>query len=111
MPGVGDFGVNRELGDQKCDSGDCRTERTQYRLIHKQLIDMYQTHHYHYERGIIDDDLWQTWVAQLDDGLRRTPQFGRDRFPRLKFLRPTFRAFLEGRLRHHGIEPGEEVGK
>lgn len=84
-------------------------EQTQFWLIEKQLMDLYQTHHYHYENGIIDEDLWQNWVAQLDDGMKDFPNWGRDMVPRLKFLRPTFRAFLEGRLREHGVELGDEA--
>ena len=81
-------------------------ERTQFSLIHKQLLDLYQTHHYHHEKGIIDDELWNTWVAQLDDSLKHSPNWGWNTVPRLHYLRPSFRAFLEDRLRKHGIEPG-----
>ena len=84
-------------------------EQTQFWLIQKQLMDLYQTHHYHYESGIIDEDLWQNWVAQMDDGIKDFPAWGRDMVPRLKYLRPSFRSFVEERLRKNDIEIAEQA--
>ena len=98
-----DRGMEQGLGSVQ------KGERTRLWLIQKQLLDLYQTHHYHYENGIIDEDLWRNWVAQLDDGLSDFPNWGRDMVPRLKYLRPSFRAFLEHHLRKHDIEVGDEA--
>jgi hypothetical protein len=59
-------------------------ERLQFLMMQKQHL--YQTNHYHYENGVIDDDLWQSWVLQMDDGIRESPAFARSFVPRLKYL-------------------------
>jgi hypothetical protein len=53
-------------------------DQIQFWLIQKPLMDLYQTHHYHHENGIIDEEFWQNWVAQMDDGMKDFPNWGRD---------------------------------
>jgi hypothetical protein len=79
-------------------------ERTRYWLIHKSYMDLYQALHYHFEQGTIDEELWRTWVLQIEDGIRNSPMIGVDMIPRLKFLRPSFRKFVESQLENCGIE-------
>jgi hypothetical protein len=42
-------------------------EKVQYTILAKQLIDQFQTHHYQYERGLIEGEIWDTWKAQFED--------------------------------------------
>lgn len=79
------------------DSFDDPAERFQCYLIGKQLIDQFQTHHYQHERGLVDAELWQTWVSQFDHGIANSPGFGevlRERYPH---LRPSFQQFADER--------------
>lgn len=76
------------------DSFDDPAERFRCLLIGKQLVDQFQTHHYHHERGLIDPELWQTWVSQFDEEVENSPGFEdvlRERYPH---LRPAFRRFV-----------------
>jgi len=77
------------------DSFDDPAERFQCLLIGKQIVDQFQTHHYQRERGLIDPELWQTWVSQFDEEVENSPGFGdvlRERYPH---LRPSFRRFVD----------------
>jgi len=77
---------------------DDPTEQFQFEIIGKQIIDQYQNHHYQHEHGLIDPELWQTWVSQFDYTLQDAPGFAdvlRRRFPH---LRPSFQKFVDERL-------------
>lgn len=69
-------------------------ERNRFRLAGKQLIDLFHTHHYQHELGIIDDELWETWVSQFDRDVQRK---GFRELLRLQrpYLRPSFAAFVD----------------
>jgi len=67
----------------------------QWWLIAKQLLDLFQTHHYQFELGLVEADWWQTWVSQYDQEIQESPgfrEFVRDHYPN---LRPSFRAFVD----------------
>lgn len=77
------------------DSLEDPAERFQCFLIGKQLVDLFQTHHYQHERGLVDAELWQTWVSQFEYEIQTSPGFGdvlRERYPH---LRPSFRRFVD----------------
>ena len=77
------------------DSFEDPTERFRCMIIGKQLVDQFQTHHYQYERGLIDAELWQTWVSQFEEEAARSPGFVdavKERYPH---LRPAFRRFVD----------------
>ncbi len=70
-----------------------------YELMAKQLIDLFQTHHYQYEIGMIDDDWWQTWVLAYEDAITTWPGFREVVEERRRLFRPSFRRFVEERFR------------
>jgi len=77
------------------ESFDDPAERWRFYLIGKQLVDLFQTHHYQHQVGMIEDELWQTWVSQYEEELGRSPGFRdmvRERYPH---LRQSFRAFVD----------------
>ena len=77
------------------DSFDDATERFLFHLIGKQMIDLFQTHHYQYQSGLVEDELWGTWVSQYDEQLTNSLGFRdmvRIRYPH---LRPSFRKFVD----------------
>ena len=74
---------------------DDPVERSQFHSVGKQLIDLYQTHHYQYETGMIDVDLWSTWVTQYDESMTNTPGFRDVVKARYRHLRPSFRQFVD----------------
>jgi len=77
---------------------DSDAERFQFTSLAKQLIDQFQTHHYQYERGLIETEMWQTWVTQFQDdvashkGLREVIELRRPH------LRPSFLEFVDEHL-------------
>ena len=85
------------------DGFDDPVERFRCLLIGKQLVDQFQTHHYQREQGLIDPDLWKTWVSQFDEEVENSPGFVdvlRERYPH---LRPSFRRFVDD----HGFAGGD----
>ena len=82
------------LGNEGCDNIEDPVERTRYGVLMKQIIDLFQTHHYQNELGIIEDDWWQTWAAQYREhlewkGFREVLQ------ARYSYLRPSFQRFVD----------------
>lgn len=81
--------------DHGLDSFDDPVERLQFLVLGKQLVDLFQTHHYQHDAGMIENELWGTWISQYDEFFQRSPGFRdviRDRYPH---LRPSFRAFID----------------
>jgi hypothetical protein len=77
------------------DAFDDPTERFQFHLVGKQLVDLFQTHHYQHQAGLIEDELWGTWVTQYDEQVASSPGFRdviRERYPH---LRSSFRKFVD----------------
>lgn len=80
---------------------DNDAERFQFTSLAKQLIDQFQTHHYQYERGLIEPEMWETWVTQFKEdvasykGLREVIDL------RIPHLRPSFREFVDEHLQNH----------
>ena len=71
------------------------SERFQYFLIAKQLVDQFQTHHYQYELGMIEEAWWQTWISQYEEEIESSQGFRdmvKERYPH---LRPSFREFVD----------------
>jgi hypothetical protein len=66
-----------------------------YDLIAKQLIDLFHTHHYQHEIGMITDDWWQTWVKQYEDAIGSWPGFREAFKQRYPFFRPSFQRFVD----------------
>ena len=81
------------------DSFDDPAERFRCFLIGKQIIDQFQNHHYQYERGLIDSELWQTWVSQFEDEIANSPGFIDALKERYPYLRPAFQRFAN----QHGL--------
>jgi hypothetical protein len=75
------------------------SEKAQFSILAKQLIDQFQTHHYQYERGLIEEEMWGTWKAQFEDHVVMWPGFREVVAQRRKYLRPSFSSFVEGYLR------------
>jgi len=76
------------------DSLDDPVERFQFYLLGKQLIDQYQNHHWQYQHGLIDPELWQTWVSQFDYEVQNQPGFADVLRARMLHLRPSFQNFV-----------------
>jgi hypothetical protein len=77
------------------DSLDDPAERFRCLLIGKQLVDQFQNHHYHYEQGLIDSELWQTWISQFEEEIANSPGFVDVLKERYSHLRPTFQRFVD----------------
>jgi len=58
-------------------------------MLAKQLIDLFQTHHYHFERGLVEAEVWDTWVTQFRDDVIAFPGFREVLEIRRKHLRPS----------------------
>ena len=89
------------------ESFDDPAERWRFYLIGKQLVDLFQTHHYQHQAGMIEDELWQTWVTQYEEELGRSAGFRdmvRERYPH---LRPSFRAFVDAHP-HSATHAGDD---
>ncbi len=73
---------------------DTELEQERFLLVGKQLLDLFQTHHYQHELGLISDVLWATWVSQFEIGVQS--QGMRDiiksRYP---YFRPSFADFVD----------------
>jgi len=73
---------------------DTEPEQERFLLVGKQLLDLFQTHHYQHELGLISDVLWATWVSQFEIGVQS--QGMRDiiksRYP---YFRPSFADFID----------------
>ena len=73
---------------------DTELEQERFLLVGKQLLDLFQTHHYQHELGLISDELWATWVSQFESGIQ--DQGMRDivksRYP---YFRPSFADFID----------------
>ena len=74
-------------------------EKVQFTVLAKQLIDQFQTHHYQYERGLIEGEIRSTWQAQFEDHVITWPGLREVLVQRRKFLRPSFVGFVDGYLR------------
>ena len=77
------------------DALESEAERFQFTSLAKQLIDQFQTHHYQHERGLIETELWETWVTQFTDDVVNYQGFRQVLEQRRKHLRPSFNAFIE----------------
>jgi len=66
-----------------------------YDLVAKQLIDLFHTHHYQHEIGMITDDWWQSWVLQYEDAIGSFPGFREAMKQRYPFYRPSFQRFVD----------------
>ena len=44
-------------------------QRSQYTIIVRRLIYLYQNVHYQRRKGVVDDELWNAWLASLDQHL------------------------------------------
>ena len=66
----------------------------QWWLIAKQLLELFQTHHYQHELGLVEEEWWQTWVSQYDESMASPGfrEFVEERYP---VLRSSFRAFVD----------------
>ena len=76
------------------DALESEAERFQFTSLAKQLIDQFQTHHYQHERGLIETELWETWVTQFTDDVVNYQGFRQVLEQRRKHLRPSFNAFI-----------------
>jgi hypothetical protein len=76
------------------------TEAFQFTLTAKQLVDLFHTHHYQHEIGMIADDWWQTWVLQYEEAMS-WPGFGEILKQRYPFFRPSFQRFVDDRYNLH----------
>ena len=100
-PAIGDLWVRASNGGLECLDSDA--ERFQFMSLAKQLIDQFQTHHYQYERGMIETELWKTWVTQFKAdvashrGLREVIELRRQHF------RPSFRTFVDENLQEDEV--------
>jgi hypothetical protein len=77
------------------------SEKLQFTILAKQLIDQFQTHHYQYERGLIEEEMWGTWKAQFEEHVVEWPGLREVLMQRLRYLRPSFGSFVEGYLREN----------
>ena len=77
------------------------SEKLQFAILTKQLIDQFQTHHYQYERGLIEEEMWGTWKAQFEEHVIMWPGFREVLVQRSKYLRPSFRSFAVDYLREN----------
>jgi len=75
------------------------SEKVQFSILAKQLIDQFQTHHYQYERGLIEEEMWGTWKTQFEDHVVMWPGLREVLAQRRKYLRPSFCDFVESYLR------------
>ncbi len=73
-------------------------EKFQFTMLAKQLIDLFQTHHYHFERGLVEVEVWDTWVTQFRDDVIAFPGFREVLEIRRKHLRPSFGRFVDEHL-------------
>jgi hypothetical protein len=73
-------------------------EKFQFTMLAKQLIDLFQTHHYHYERGLVEEEVWGTWATQFRDDVITFPAFREVLERRRKHLRPSFGRFVDENL-------------
>lgn len=71
------------------------SEKVQFTILTKQLIDQFQTHHYQYERGLIESEIWDTWKAQFEDHIVSWPGLREVLVQRRKYLRPSFGRFVD----------------
>ena len=74
-------------------------EKVQFMILAKQLIDQFQTHHYQFERGLIEEEMWGTWKAQFEDHIAEWPGLREVLMQRRKYLRPSFRRFVADYVR------------
>ena len=44
-------------------------QRSQYTITVRRLIYLYQNVHYQQRKGVVDDELWNAWLASLDEHL------------------------------------------
>lgn len=92
-PAIGELWVR--AGDGGLESLNSDAERFQFMTLAKQLIDLFQTHHYQHERGMIETEMWGTWVTQFKEdvvshrGLREVIELRRQHF------RSSFRDFVD----------------
>jgi len=95
-PAIGVLWVRAGNGGLESLSSDA--ERFQFMTLAKQLIDLFQTHHYQYERGMIEPEMWGTWITQFREdvvshkGLREVIALRRQHF------RSSFRDFVDQNL-------------
>jgi len=75
------------------------SEKVQFAVLAKQLIDQFQTHHYQYERGLIEEEMWGTWVAQFENHVTKWPGLREVLIQRRNYLRPSFGKFVANYIR------------
>jgi len=76
------------------DALDTELEQARFLLAGKQLLDLFHTHHYQHELGIISDELWATWVSQFEDSIHMQGMrdIVKSRYP---YFRPSFADFID----------------
>ena len=85
----------RGLRDGKAGFGDDEVGVYQWWTVAKMLLDLFQTHHYQYELGLVEEDWWQTWVSQYEETIEDCPGFREFVQAHYQHLRPAFRAFVD----------------
>jgi hypothetical protein len=77
------------------------SEKLQFAILAKQLIDQFQTHHYQYERGLVEEEMWVTWKSQLEEHVVEWPGLREVLVQRRKYFRPAFGSIVEDYLREN----------
>lgn len=68
---AGDAGAAR-LWEQGLDSGPeplAEGDRERFTVVARRLIYLFQNVHYQYRKGVVDEELWEAWLASLDEFL------------------------------------------
>ena len=74
-------------------------ERDQFWLIVKQLVGLYQNHHYMYEKGLIEEDWWESWAKFFARDVSSHPGFRDVLLELYPMLRPSFRRFVDNHFK------------
>jgi len=85
----------RGLSDGKAGFGDDEVAVYQWWTIAKQLLDLFQTHHYQFELGLVEEGWWKTWVSQYEESIETCPGFREFVKHHYQHLRPSFRTFVD----------------
>lgn len=96
-PEICELWVRASEGGLEC--LDSEAERLQFNSLAKQLIDQFQTHHYQYERGLIETEMWQTWATQFKEDVASYKGLREVIAIRRPHLRASFRQFVDEHLR------------
>jgi len=83
---------------QGVDSLASQAEKDQFFLIVKQMLGLYQTHYYQYERGMIEEEWWATWIEHFRRDVERFPGFRSVLLELYPTFRPSFREFVDAHV-------------